>query len=151
RWAEKAPQPLTGCTVSWVASGSPHAWEIAREWIDSKNERIASAGWGTLSSFVAITDDAKLDVPELKKLLQRVQQTIYAAPDRVRYQMNGFVIAAGSYVKALTEFAKEVGAKIGNVTVDMGETACQVPFAPDYIAKVEKRGTIGKKRASAKC
>src|SRR5205814_78225 len=56
RWAEKAQMPLVGCTVPWVASGSPHAWEIAREWIDSKNERIASAGWGTLSSFVAITD-----------------------------------------------------------------------------------------------
>jgi len=35
--------------------------------------------------------------------------------------------------------------------VDMGNTSCQVPFAPDYIRKVQKRGTIGKKRKSAKC
>ena len=27
----------------------------------------------------------------------------------------------------------------------------QVPFAPDYIRKIQKRGTIGKKRKSAKC
>ena len=65
--------------------------------------------------------------------------------------MNAFVIAVGSYVKSLTDFAKQVGEKIGALEVDMGNTACQVPFAPDYIRKVEKRGTIGKKRTSAKC
>jgi len=151
RWVDKACKPLVGCTVPWVAAGSPHAWDIARTWIDSKKELVAAAGWGTLSSFVSITDDAKLDVAELKKLLQRVQQTIHDATNLVRYQKNGFVIDVGSYVKALTEFAKQVGTKIGPITVDMGETSCQVPFAPEYIAKVEKRGTIGKKRASAKC
>ena len=29
RWAEKASEPLAGCTVPWVAAGSPHAREIA--------------------------------------------------------------------------------------------------------------------------
>ncbi len=33
----------------------------------------------------------------------------------------------------------------------MGETACQVPYAPEAIRKVEQRGAIGKKRKSAKC
>jgi hypothetical protein len=33
----------------------------------------------------------------------------------------------------------------------MGNASCQVPFAPDYIRKVHKRGTIGKKRQAAKC
>ena len=46
---------------------------------------------------------------------------------------------------------RQTAEKIGTVSVDMGETACQVPFAPDYIRKIEKRGTIGKKRKSAKC
>lgn len=65
--------------------------------------------------------------------------------------MNGFVIAVGSYVPALTNFVMQIGEKIGPVTVDMGNTACEVPFAPDYIRKVEKRGAIGKKRKTAKC
>jgi hypothetical protein len=54
-------------------------------------------------------------------------------------------------VKSLTKLAIQTGEKIGEVTVDMGNTSCKVPFAPDYIRKVEKRGTIGKKRKSAKC
>ena len=41
--------------------------------------------------------------------------------------------------------------KIGKVSVDVGDTACKIPYAPDYIEKIKKRGTIGKKRKTAKC
>ena len=138
-------------TVSWVASGSPHGWELALEWIASKDENAVAVGWSTLSSLVSIRDDSELDLAELKRLLQRIEKTIHQRPDRVRYVMNGFVIALGSYVKSLTEAALKAGEKIGPVEVDMGETSCKVPYAPDYIRKVQKRGTIGKKRKSAKC
>jgi len=57
----------------------------------------------------------------------------------------------GSYVQPLTETAIQTAEKIGPVTADLGNNSCQVPFAPDYIRKVEQRGTIGKKRKSAKC
>ena len=87
----------------------------------------------------------------MKRLLRRVQKTIHQEPDRVRYVMNAFVIATGSYVAPLTELALETAEKIGAVKVDMGETACKVPAATEYIQKVQKRGTIGKKRKSAKC
>jgi hypothetical protein len=33
----------------------------------------------------------------------------------------------------------------------MGGAACKVPLAAQYIQKVQKRGTIGKKRKTAKC
>ena len=35
--------------------------------------------------------------------------------------------------------------------VDKGGTACKVPFAPEYIRKVQERGSIGKKRKTVKC
>jgi hypothetical protein len=65
--------------------------------------------------------------------------------------MNGFVIAVGSYVKALTDAATKTAKQIGKVSVDMNGTACKVPDAAEYIQKVAKRGSIGKKRATAKC
>ena len=151
RWVENACGALTGFTVPSVAAGSLHARELALEWIESEQERIAGAGWATLSYLVAIKDDSELDLAELKRLLQRVQKTIHQSPNKVRYQMNGFVISTGCYVAALTKFALQIAEKIGPVAVDMGKTACQVPFAPDSIRKVEMRGTIGKKRKSAKC
>lgn len=151
-WVEKAGDgPLTSSTVPWVASGSPCGRELALEWIESGNECVAGAGWVTLSSLVSVKADAELDLAELKRLLQRVQRTIHQAPNEVRYQMNGFVIAVGCSVKALSDLALNTAEKIGPVAVDMGDTACQVPFAPDYIRKVAKRGTLGKKRKSAKC
>jgi len=147
RWVRKS----YGVTVPWVAAGSPHGWELALEWIDSKSDRIAAAGWATLSSLVSIREDAQLDLAALKRLLQRARKTIHQQADEVRYQMNGFVIALGTYVKSLTDTAIQTAEEIGPVTVDMGNTACQVPFAPDYIRKVQKRGAIGKKRKSCKC
>jgi 3-methyladenine DNA glycosylase AlkD len=152
RWVEKSEQgALCGTTVPGVAASGPHGRALALKWIDSKTDHIAAAGWATWSLLVAVKPDAELDLAELKRLLQRVEKTIHKAPNSTRYAMNGFVIAVGSYVPALTELALKTGEKIGEVSVDMGNTACQVPFAPDYIRKVEKRGAIGKKRKSAKC
>jgi 3-methyladenine DNA glycosylase AlkD len=152
KWVEKAScDALCGYTVAWVAAESQHGWDLAREWVDSPKESIAAAGWATLSSLVAIKDDAELDVAELKKLLARVEKAIHQSPNRVRYAMNGFVIALGSYVAALTDAALKAAAKIGKVTVDMGETECKVPDAVAYIKKVQDRGSIGKKRKTAKC
>lgn len=150
-WANKAYGAALGTTVSSVAAGSPVGYELALEWIESKKESVAVAGWTTLSGLVSVKDDSDLNVAELKRLLQRVQKTIHQAPNQVRYAMNAFVIAVGSYVGALTDAAIATAEKIGEVEVDMGNTACEVPFAPDYIRKVQKRGTIGKKRKSAKC
>lgn len=150
-WVKRASKPLAGCTVAWVAASSPHARELALEWIESDDELVAVAGWATLSCLVSIKDDAELDTPELKKLLQRVQKTIHEAPNAVRYEMNAFVISAGCFVRELTALAKEVGEKAGKVEVDMGDTSCQVPSALDYIRKVEQRGSIGKKRKTVKC
>ncbi len=152
RWVAKAyAGSLPGSTVPWVAAGSPHGHEIALAWVESGTPLVASAGWATLSGLVALKDDSELDLPELKRLLQRVQKSIHKAPDAVRYHMNAFVIAVGSYVQPLTEFAIQIGEKIGLVAADLGENNCQVPFAPDYIRKVQKRGSIGKKRKTVKC
>src|SRR5258708_17005240 len=92
KWVNKAHcGMLCDYTVPWVAAESRFGRELALEWIDSETEQVAKAGWATHSSLVAITDDDDLDLAELKRLLQRVEKTIHAQPDRVRYVMNGFV------------------------------------------------------------
>lgn len=151
-WVELAYFPLLSeCTVAWVAAESPHGWDMAMKWIDAKLEQVAAAGWATLSSLVAIKPDDELDLPALKKLLERVEKTIRKQPNRVKYTMNGFVIAVGSYVAPLTELALEIGAKLGSIEVDMQDTECKVPSIVEYIQKVQNRGSIGKKRKTAKC
>lgn len=141
--AEAYCQGLCAATVAWVTAGSAHGWALGLEWIDADAPLTAVAGWATLGSLVSIQDDTQLDLVALNGLLPRVQQTIHQAPDLVRYQMNSFVIAVGSYVRPLTDTAIQMA--------DLGDNACQVPFAPDYIRKVQERGTVGKKRKTAKC
>src|SRR4030095_12359813 len=54
RWVEKtAGGPLSGSTVPWVASGSPHGRELALKWIESDTDFIAVAGWMTLSCLLS--------------------------------------------------------------------------------------------------
>jgi len=151
-WAKKAYFPLLSeYTVPWVAAESEHGRALALEWIESSHASVAAAGWATLSSLAAVKEDAELDLAELKRLLARVEKTIHEQPSRVKYVMNGFVIAVGSYVRPLTELALRTAEKIGVVTVDMSGTECKVPRATEYIEKVRKRGAIGKKRKTARC
>jgi len=151
-WAKAATAGMISeYTVPWLAAESPHARDLAMKWIDSKQESIATSGWNTYAGIVATTTDEELDLAEIKQLLDRVVKQIDAAPNYVRYTMNGFVIAVGGSVKPLLQEAKAAAKKIGTVSVDMGDTACKVPLATEYIEKIEKAGRVGNKRKTMKC
>ena len=151
-WAEKSTSKgISEYTVAWVAAESDFGWELGMKWIDSPKENIASAGWNALSGVIAMKPDNELDMATINKLLQRIVKEIHAAPNRVRYTMNGFVIGVGGYIKELTKEAIETAKKIGDVYVNMDGTACKVPSAPDYIKKMEAKGNIGKKKKTVKC
>ena len=151
-WAKNAKWAmLSEYTVAWVAVESPHACDLAIQWMKSKKELIQVSGWSTYSFMTANRPDEELDLDEIKELLDRVANEIDDALNLTRYVMNAFVIAVGSYVKPLTKKAKQIAKKIGQVEVDMGDTACKVPLATEYIAKVEKAGRLGKKRSTVKC
>ena len=151
-WAKKAYYyGLSEYTVAWITSESKFGYELGLKWIKSKDEKIVSAGWATLANYISIKDDSELDINKLSELLDHVEKEIHNAPNRVRYTMNGYVLAAGSYVKKLTSKSISIGNKIGKVSVDMGGTACKVPYIPEYIDKVKMRGSIGKKRKMARC
>lgn len=151
-WAEKAYwYMISEYTVPWIAAESKYGWGLAMDWIESKKENIASSGWATFSSLVSIKPDEEIDTQELATLLDRVQKEVHDAPNRVRYTMNGFVIAVGSYIPELTKKAVKIAAAIGKVDVEVGGTSCKVPLASQYIEKIKAKGTIGKKRKAARC
>lgn len=151
-WIKQAVSTnISEYTVPWIAAESKFGYQLSLEWIDAKQEFIAAAGWSTLSSLVAIKPDNELDIQSLKKLLARVENDIHKADNRVRLKMNSFVIAVGSYVTSLTDYAISISKKIGPVKVNTDGTACKVPNAADYITKVKEKGALGKKKKMARC
>lgn len=151
-WVEKAYWSyLSEYAVPWVAAETKFGFELGLEWIKSKNEGVASAGWSTLAYYSAVNQDEDLDIAMYKKLLDIVENDIHKSKNRVKYTMNGFVISVGTYINELTRKASEIAKKIGKIEVNMNGTACKVPFAKDYIQKVIDKQRVGKKRKTARC
>lgn len=152
RWADEAYWCyLSEFAVPWVTSETPFAIELGLKWIDSEEERIAAAGWQTLGSYASINPNEKIDIALYSSLIDRIEKDLHGSQNRVRHVMNGFIITIGSYVEPLSQEAMDAAKRIGKVSVEMGGTACKVPFAPDYILKSIDRGTLNKKRKMARC
>ncbi|HWB03958.1 MAG TPA: DNA alkylation repair protein [Verrucomicrobiales bacterium] len=152
KWVEAANSAwVAEYMVPWVASASLHGREMALKWMDSKDEKIAAAGWQTYGSLVAIKDDAELDLAEIKSLLQRAAKAIHQQPDGIKFAMNNFVIAIGCHVKPLHPAAVETANGIGKVAVAPAGKCKSIAFAPERIKQFEARSPIGKKRKSPKC
>ena len=151
-WAKKAYWYIPAeYTVAGVAAESDYALELAREWMESGDEMIAVCGWNTYTNYISITPDEKLDIEEIRSLLNQVERTIHEERNRVRYVMNTFVIGAATYVNGLQEEAMKVADKIGKVHVNVGNTACKVPVATQYINKIIQKDKIGVKKKTAIC
>lgn len=151
-WVEAAYWSyLNEFAVPWVAAETKHGYELGTKWIKAKKENVAAAGWATLANYAAVNADENLDLDAYSKLLDSVVKDIDKAPNRVKYTMNAFVIATGSYIASLTKKSQEVAGKISHVTVDMDGTQCKLPKASDYIQKIIDRGSVGKKKKVARC
>ncbi|WP_130616759.1 DNA alkylation repair protein [Cohnella abietis] len=138
-------------TVAGIAAESPYAVELALEWIESPNEQIATCGWSTYANYISITPDDQLNMGEIESLLQRVEEGIHEERNRVRYNMNTFLIVVGSYVAPLHDEAIRIASVVGKVHVNVGQTACKVPLATDYINKVKQMGRLGNKKKTCIC
>lgn len=137
---------ISDYTVAVVCAKSSYGFETALEWIESDSEFIESSGWATLSNWLSYNQPDKKQEEVLKLLIERVKNTIHQAKNRVRYSMNGFIIACGSFTGQFTEQAFVAADSIGKVNVDMGGTSCKVPAARQTIEKVISAGKLGVKR-----
>lgn len=151
-WAQKASwDMISECAVGSVAAMSEYALELANSWIKSEKELICCAGWSTYINFLSITPDEDIDCREVLELLNFIEKNIHNSSNRVRYNMNNFVIASGTFVVSIHNDAFITAEKIGRLDIDMRDTSCKVPYAPDYLEKVALMERVGKKKKSCRC
>ncbi len=151
-WVEQAYwYYLSEFVVPWVAAESKYGFELGMKWIESRKETIASAGWATLAQITGLQQYSYLDIEAYSKLLDKIEKEISKALPRVKYTMNGFIIAVGANIEELRTKALKVAENNGKITIDMKGTACKVPVAKEYIQKLIAEGRAGKKRKSFRC
>jgi 3-methyladenine DNA glycosylase AlkD len=152
KWAKAAQwYMISEYAVAWNLAESPLCIEICSDWITSSDEKLQECAWAAMASYLLIAPDETVDKPLHESLINLVESSIHSAPNRVRYCMNGYIIALGGAVSELTERCKKAGDTIGKVEVLMGATACKVPEIRSYIEKMEEKNRIGKKKKTAKC
>lgn len=151
-WAKNASWDMvSGTTVPWVASEHSDGAACALRWIESKNEQIARAGWNTLGALAATKPDPELPLKDYARLLEDLPTMLPAATDGVRYTMNNFIIAVGTYIAPLAARAIATARVIGKVEIDMGDTSCKVPDAEEYILKARRGAPVAPKRKTVRC
>lgn len=121
-------------------------WQCINTWMNSDNPRKRQSAYSLYSIVLSKYPNDEIKEEEVLEILKHIETVIHTEENRVRYNMNNFVISAGIYNESLTKYCIDLSERIGKVTVFMGKTSCKVPFAPEYIKKVENMGRIGLKR-----
>jgi len=129
-----------------AASDYKLAKECLEKWQFHENSTFRQAAYSLYTLILTTYDNNKIDLDNVEKTIYFIKDNIHDESNRVRYSMNGFIIASGIYIPTLTLLSKEVSEYIGKVKVYMGKTSCKVPYAKKYIEKVESMNKIGFKR-----
>jgi hypothetical protein len=107
------------------------------KWTKSKKEWVGQAGWSLLATLAREDDD--LPDTYFEAYLSAIERGIHSSRNRVRYAMNGALIAIGMRNARLEKKAIAVAKRIGEVEVDHGETGCQTPDAVAYLQRGRSR------------
>lgn len=137
---------LDNAVANLIARNKDISFNFLHDYLDSENPRYKQVAFNVYNLMIGSYDDALLDKEDIIKRIDSIKNNIHHEANRVRYNMNNFLITVGANFSDLTDTCKEYAKEIGTVEVYMGKTSCKVPDALSYIEKIEKRGTIGKKR-----
>ena len=132
-WAGELDNYGLADAFSGLVGQSPLAQQKMNAWIHADDEWIGTAGWNLVGHLAL--HDASLPDDFFTPYLEIIEREIHTRKNRVRYAMNGALIAIGTRSQALYPPALSAAGQIGVVDVDHGETNCKTPFAPDYMRK----------------
>ncbi len=132
RWALDTGRGCHAYVASLAAEG-PHKMSRAEAWLKSRSEAQRRCGW-MLSGALAKLDPT---VPTnwFATRIAAIESTIHQAPNHEREAMNGALISIGCRDAVTRKAALLAAKRIGPVSVDHGDTACETPDAGAYIEK----------------
>ena len=137
RWAIENPMSMCSLYVATLAAEGPHARNKLREWLSSSNERLRASGWTLLGRL----SDLDESFPEDQLLcgVEVIEKSIHSAPNDVKNDMNRALITIGGRSSAMRKGVLAAAKRIGEVTVDHGNTACKIPDVAQTVDKMWAR------------
>lgn len=137
-WASDLTNSVLSEALAGLVAQTAHARTLMERWTAAEDECLGTVGWSILAR-LAMEPRSDVTEAECERRLEEIAATIHARKNRVRYAMNGALIAIGLRGPALRSKALDAAARVGKVEVDHGETACQTPDAASYILKAAAR------------
>lgn len=131
---------------SLVVKNKVLTWEILPILLHHENGFYRQVGYSLYSYILGMYPNEEIDETHVLNELNHIHNVIHEEENRVKYNMNGFLISAGIYNSNFTDLVISLSKEIGKVKVYMGNTSCKTPYAPDYIEKVKSMNRIGTKR-----
>lgn len=152
RWMEGAYfYMISDFIVAVTLAETAIAQAVSDKWIATGTELFVSAGYSCYCWLLGNRKDEEFDREKLNTMLETVEKTIHASPDRAKSAMNNFVSTVGISYIPLHEKALSVANAIGTVEILRGRTKCSVPVAAAEIKKAVDKGRLGFKRKSVRC
>lgn len=145
QWMKDVSYDLHSGEVAGVVAKSPCGLAKMRQWRKQKSEYARTTGYSILAHMLKDDPDS-MDEMECERILKDIEMEIHRSPNRARHSMVMAVIAIGIYKDEIREEAIEAGERIGDVSVNHGDTNCTTPKIVPYINKAVKRAS-GQKRA----
>jgi 3-methyladenine DNA glycosylase AlkD len=139
RWATEHTSRGCQTYVAHLAAEGRHGQSRVEAWLKSKSEEQRRCGW-MLTGALAIRSE-EIPAAWFGARIAAIEKTIHQAPNLEREAMNGALIAIGGRDTASRKAALAAAKRIGPLSVDHGDTACETPDAALYIEKTWARAT----------
>jgi 3-methyladenine DNA glycosylase AlkD len=134
-WAAELKDSSTAEALANLASRSAMAAKIRELWL--RDAKLQRAGW-SLVALCAQTNTA-IDQTSAQSYLKRIETEIHQCENWTRRTMMHALIAIAGMSPEQRQAAEAAAQRIGKVSFDPGNTACEFPDAKSAIAKVWQR------------
>jgi 3-methyladenine DNA glycosylase AlkD len=126
KWVNELEFSIQSDELAALVYKRPFARERMDRWIEDERDLVQRTGWALLYGFAADSAETFTDA-EWKGWLNRIEQTIQAAPNWTRESMNNLPVAIGLRNPALFEAAIACAINYGKISVFHGDkTNCKV-------------------------
>lgn len=152
RWIDAAYfYMLSDYVVAVTLSEADIAQEVADEWIASGEDLRMSAGWSCYCWLLGNRPDNEFSESKLARMLEQVETTIQAAPERTKYAMNNFLYTVATSFVPLHDKAVAIAQAVCPVEVKSDKGKSKFLNAADSIQKMVDKGRLGFKRKHVRC